>query len=182
MKPTRYQNKTHWHLILVLTAVVCLAMSACRTNHQGESTILKPAIEILYKDTQGMRSEPTPSAVWLATDQELLRFYNGLKALKLEDASKPAPRIDFHKYRVLLIEMGQKPTGGYSLELNPDASLVDKDTLRIGIDWNEPASESVVPQVITSPTLLLSLEKGSYSSVAVVDQQGKVLFELTTID
>jgi len=182
MKNTKFQNKTHWLWILILLTSLGLTITACRANHQGGATNENPVIVVLHQDTQGMRTDASPSAVWIKTDEELVHFHAGLKALKIENASKPIPQIDFQQSRILLIEMGQKPTGGYSLEFVPEATFVADDIFHIGLQWTEPESESMVTQVLTSPTLLLTMEKGDYSSVEILDQHGKVLFDLETVD
>jgi hypothetical protein len=70
--------------------------------------------------------------------------------------------------------MGQKPTGGYGLELaEPHATLSDGEAL-IRLRWIEPAPGSIVTQILTSPCLIISLPKGAYEKITITDENGDV--------
>lgn len=73
----------------------------------------------------------------------------------------------------LLLEMGRRPTTGYDLDLRAGASTIAGDTLVLRVDWIVPDPEDFVGQGLTSPCLVLSLPKGDYRRVQVVDQWGE---------
>ena len=80
--------------------------------------------------------------------------------------------------QMLLIEMGRRSTGGYSVTLGSHAAQVSDDTVVIHVVWNVPDTGAVLAQVVTSPYLLLKLAKGDYRRVVVVDQENEILFEI----
>lgn len=154
---------------------------ACGAGRQNESNSAHPEIAVLFVDTQGMRTSAASSATWILSMEELERLYAGFSALQLSAAATPVPEIDFDHHRVLLVEMGQKPTGGYAVHLNPDSPDASTDTALVNLQWKEPEPSSVVPQVITSPFILLKMEKGNYTAVRVMDQHHQTLFDLPVI-
>jgi len=88
--------------------------------------------------------------------------------------SPPVPVVDFDAEHVVTIQMGQKPTGGYGIELaEPDATLKDGEAL-IRLRWVEPPPGSIVTQILTSPCLIVSLPKGAYEKITITDENGSV--------
>jgi len=59
------------------------------------------------------------------------------------------PQVDFTKEMVVLVAMGQKRTGGYSIEVTKVETFGDK--LKIHIKRREPPPDAFTLQVITSP-------------------------------
>jgi hypothetical protein len=66
-------------------------------------------------------------------------------------------KIDWKKQMVIVISAGQKPTGGYSVEVK---SLEVKDG-KLVVNWklNSPAPGSIVAQVITHPGLTILVDR-----------------------
>jgi hypothetical protein len=86
----------------------------------------------------------------------------------------PTPTVDFDAEHVVSIQMGQKPTGGYGIELvEPYATLNDGEAL-IRLRWIEPAPGSIVTQILTSPCLIISLPKNAYEKITITDENGNV--------
>jgi hypothetical protein len=78
--------------------------------------------------------------------------------------------------------MGQKPTAGYSLKLDPESCSITKNSASISLVWSEPDPGMVSAQVITNPFILLSISKGFYDSVKFVDQYGKTRLNVLIAD
>jgi hypothetical protein len=81
----------------------------------------------------------------------------------------PPPSIDFQSGSLLLIFQGQKPTGGYGLKflgLEPTAY-----GLEVLVEFQSPPRGAMVPQILTSPYLLLYLP-GQPQQVQVVSPDG----------
>ncbi|MBI3546412.1 MAG: protease complex subunit PrcB family protein [Gammaproteobacteria bacterium] len=86
--------------------------------------------------------------------------------------STPADNTVLKNERVLIISMGMRPTAGYLLNLASARAPLNGPVLNIPIVWREPAAGSMVAQVITQPCLMLAVEKGEYSEVRAMDQNG----------
>ena len=78
----------------------------------------------------------------------------------------------------MMVTMGQKPTGGYGLELNRGFAIISDDTAVLSVSWNEPPKGAILPQIITSPCLALILPKGPYSQIHLFDQDAHLRLQL----
>jgi hypothetical protein len=68
--------------------------------------------------------------------------------------------------------MGQKPTGGYGLAMSEEVAYVSNGTAVLRLSWIEPSQGAILPQVITSPCILIKLPSDSYWRIHVLDQHG----------
>jgi hypothetical protein len=68
--------------------------------------------------------------------------------------------------------MGQRPTGGYALGLQDPTVAIANRVGTVVVRFQEPAPGAMVPQVLTSPCLLLKLPKDDLREVRVVDPTG----------
>src|SRR5699024_423497 len=73
---------------------------------------------------------------------------------------------------VIVVEMGQRMTGGYEMSLLPDVSHIDNDTLYLGVAWTAPPHYAAISQAMTAPCIVVKPPQGSYSAVEVNDQAG----------
>lgn len=67
-------------------------------------------------------------------------------------------RINYDGYTWLLVAWGEKPTGGYSVEVVDAQRLSPRDIL-FTVELSAPGPGDLVPQVITYPYDLILLEK-----------------------
>ena len=113
-----------------------------------------------------------PGVRWMTDSDQLSEWLAGKGVVTTDNQA--LPDVDFDADGVLVIWMGQRRTSGYSLELAPDAAVVDGRVARVPVRWVEPEEGMLTPQVITHPYLLLRLPRGNYDSIAVVDERGTV--------
>ena len=73
---------------------------------------------------------------------------------------------------LVVVEMGQRPTGGYKLHLDPNQTGLEDDVLKIGFDWRAPRLDAAVSQALTSQCVAVALPTGTYKKVEVLDQLG----------
>jgi hypothetical protein len=81
-------------------------------------------------------------------------------------APDPAP-VDTKGKHLLLISLGQKPSGGYGLMLQGDSVEVEDGILRLPIRMEEPPPGSMQTRQITRPCLVIGLGPGNYREVQV---------------
>ena len=60
-----------------------------------------------------------------------------------------APEVDFKNYRIIAVFAGEKPTGGYSVEIT-SVKIVNFQ-LVITVRYDEPRAEDIVIQPLTYP-------------------------------
>ena len=134
--------------------------------------------ELLYSGTFGNLDLQDASATWITDHTSLEQFYTALSKHHVNGDNK-ALEIDFKKYGVLLLEMGQKPTGGYSIIYEPSKSNIADRQAVIHVTWNVPQDGMVTTQALTSPFLLIKVWRCDLNSIIVLDQKEQTLFELS---
>ena len=80
------------------------------------------------------------------------------------------PEVDYEKQSVVLYALGQKPTGGYSIELYKTDATLKEQKLYLPIRVQQPASNSNQIQLITSPCQVYSLPHTDYSEIIIEDE------------
>jgi len=73
---------------------------------------------------------------------------------------------------VIIVDMGQRPTGGYNLKLNRDKSTIKNGTLTLNMTWNAPRLDAAVSQALIAQCVAIKPPTGEYNRVEVVDQLG----------
>jgi hypothetical protein len=154
--------------------ILCFGLYACGLTPAVDSAEgQRIPLRVLYQDVLCGGNRPTPSVTLVADSDQLKRILIESKGRMLGQ-SPPTPAVDFDAEHVVTIQMGQKPTGGYEIELaEPDATLKDGEAL-IRLRWIEPAPGSIVTQILTSPCLVVSLPKGAYEEIVIMDEKGNV--------
>jgi len=145
----------------------------CQTESTGNAS---DSAELLKSGVYGTRTLQDLSATWITNRTIFEETYAALHKHQVE-SGKELPDIDFDSYGILLLEMGLKPTGGYTIHFDPLLSgVVDKKSV-IHVVLKNPAEGMVVTQAVTSPFLLLKVRRSDIRSVSVLDQNGQSLFE-----
>lgn len=143
--------------------VLLFLMSGCQT---WSSTAQTATVNVLYQGAQCGRNETSMQVSWLSTEQAHGRF--GAKSLVGDSVQ-----------RLLLIELGRKPTPGYRLNSLDSKASVEDGRLRLVLEWVSPAADRLQAQMITSPCTLLGLPESGYREVDLVDSQGSVVLSVS---
>jgi uncharacterized protein (DUF885 family) len=91
-------------------------------------------------------------AVELVADADAWR-----RAWQLIGQGRPAPDVNFATRAVIVVYQGQKPTGGYSVEIGDIRR--DGTVLAVSVKEQRPASGVITTQVITSPFVAVSIPR-----------------------
>ena len=162
---------------LSTVCALCLIIIACQ--HMGSGDNYKNVLaEVVYKSHQCNRSDMEPAAAWLDNEEELSLVYKRVRKHIIGSGGMKAPQVDFSKDGLLLVEMGQRPTSGYELDIADEKVLVNKGTVIIKIYRREPERESMLAQVITSPCIMIKLPLGNYSLISIRDQNNEIYTEV----
>jgi len=148
-----------WPLAIVLSAAL---LSGCATLLPTEERDLVEIVQrSRYCNTKtpeaGLHHFATPEAfgTWI-DDRDIRELRSGAASLR----------------GVLVLEMGQRPTAGYRLELIEGESRIENGMLTMAFEWVAPEPDDQVAQVFVSPCVVIPPPKGEYDSVRVVDQRG----------
>lgn len=78
------------------------------------------------------------------------------------------------RHGVIVVEMGQRPTGGYKLELEGAKTKIHGNTLDLVVDWHAPRLDAAVSQALTTQCIAVRPPRGNYHKIRVLDQIGNV--------
>ena len=145
-------------------------------SHSKEKPTLK--VRLLYKGDQCQTNRLDPKAFWIDDPDQFKKTYARLTRHTLGAQQDPSSRVDFSREGTLMVTMGQKPTGGYGLELNREFAVISDDTAVVSVSWIDPPADAIVPLVITRPCLMLILPKGPYSQIQLLDQDAHLRLQL----
>jgi len=167
-----------------LTLFLCLLTAAAcgRSAQPGTDVSLASVALVLLTGVQrGIGESESMGAVWISDKKQWNDLFNAIPAEMLEIMPQPVadPDVDFTKYGVLLIRMGEKPNGGYRLTLTSDEARIDYREARIPTRWSEPEPGFMYTQAIVYPYLVIKMEKGAFDRIAVIDQNGSVRLRLS---
>ncbi len=96
--------------------------------------------------------------------QEVIKDLSTFKSIWKQLSTQtpdPIPEIDFSREMVVLVAMGQKPTGGYFVEITKIQPAGKR--LRIEVFRKSPPPDAILAQVVTSPFHLVAVPKSSLS-------------------
>ena len=172
------QKTPIWHFRFFVIIFIGL-FSGCWFTQQPESADNgSVSAVLLYSGVSGVRTMKDASALWITNRKALEDVFSALSRRQIEDGDVLLD-IDFDRYGVLYLEMGQKPTGGYSIDFIPSLSRVIDKQAFINISWNTPGEGVFLTQAVTSPFILIKICRADITSIVVVDQDEQPLFELS---
>jgi hypothetical protein len=89
----------------------------------------------------------------------------GQNRLQQPWGEKPAAPPDTGDRLLVLISLGQKPSGGYGLALTGVKAVVDQGVVLLPLLVQEPPPDSLQTQHLTQPCLVVGLQPGNYRQV-----------------
>lgn len=149
--------------LIVIRLAMCLilvALTACSLNplRRGDARVVERSV---YCGTTSQQS----AAHYFANEPDFAEWieYRGIMAFDADSIADNG---------AIVVEMGQRPTGGYDIELMPEATRVENGTLKLGVKWTAPPHYAAISQALTAPCMVITPPKGDYARIVVVDQLG----------
>ena len=160
-------------------ALCLLSVTTCNRSARPGADSASPAsvaLVLLHGVQSGIGVSKSMDAVWISDEKQWNNLLASVPAEMLEILPQPAavPDVDFTKYGVLLIRLGEKPNGGYGMTLAADKASVENREARIQVRLSEPEPGYFYTQAIVYPHLIIKMEKGTFESIAVVDQNSSI--------
>jgi hypothetical protein len=165
-------------LFLCVLPVAACSLSAKTGTDVSRASV---ALTLLHGVQRGIGESQSMEAIWISDEEQWNNLIASIPAESLEIMPEPvpAPDIDFTKYGVLLIRLGEKPNGGYGLTLTADKAAIKNREARIPVRLSEPEEGYMYTQAIVYPHLIIKMEKGAFDGIAVIDQNGSVKLRLS---
>ncbi len=139
--------------------LAALVLTACTRTYSSTADGAPLARQITASDQCGVGSE---GLTYLASKDDL----STLDRWPMQNITmKPLTELDFSREHILIVGMGQKPTGGFGLTL-ANSQIVD-DTLRLTVFLRRPPADAVVSQALTTPCAVLAITPDHWQMLEV---------------
>lgn len=80
-----------------------------------------------------------------------------------DEPPPPVPKVDFNRYRVLAVFAGEKPTGGYSVDILSveagSSQSKEQTSLLVTIKFCQPEEDEMVTEALTYPYHIIQIPK-----------------------
>ncbi|MFZ0727831.1 MAG: protease complex subunit PrcB family protein [Desulfobacterales bacterium] len=160
----------------VLVLWCCGLCAGGCTARAGGGHVHGLPLRVLYQDA--LCGGSGPAAAQVTGPEHLTRIISEAGEAVIGRPPK-APAVDFAADNVVLIRMGQQPTGGYGIELAEPQARLENGAAMIRLRWIEPVPGTVSTQALTSPCLIVELPKGTYRKIVITDESGKIRGEIS---
>jgi len=168
-------------LMIALCFLSVAAYSQCGQSDAESVSLASVALILLDGVQSGIGVSTSMEAYWISSEKQWDDILASVPALMLEISPESAqkPDVDYAKYGVLLIRMGEKPNGGYRLALMSDDAKIENREARIQVRYSEPEPDGIYTQAFVYPHLVIKMEKVAFDRIAVVDQNGSVMLRIS---
>jgi hypothetical protein len=78
---------------------------------------------------------------------------------------QPLPDVDLSSHAVMLLAMGERPSAGYAIEVDPEPLHKDGQTIRLNVKFTAPDKDAFVATMITRPCLIFSIRRDGVSEI-----------------
>jgi len=135
----------------------------------GAETPRALPMEVLYSSLQC--GDVAGPAVRPITDMAALRAAIAPGLIMDEPGRKDVVLPPPGDATLLRVDMGERPTAGYALAV----TRAERNARRLvlHVEWEEPAPEAIVAQVVTSPCVIIRLPPVTIDEVQVMDRSGR---------
>lgn len=122
-------------------------------HHEGQPCGPEPVVEQSYLQLEsGAASGITEAGVRVARNEaewQALWAQHSMTMLP----PMPAPKVNFEELMVVCVHAGTRPTAGWATTV--ENVQLEADTLWLRVKTTGPAPEALVPQVVTSPFVMV---------------------------
>lgn len=160
---SRSPARFRWPLLALLSAGALLG--ACQAQAPARSTLLPH--HVLHLGAHCGADAPLVERIVDA---------GGLRqaiAGRMLGAMPPVPPVDFDRSLVLRLSMGTQPNPGHRLGVI--GARVEGVGRRLVVEtiWAPPEPDRMYAAMVAQPCVIVSVPRGDYGSVAVLDAQGR---------
>jgi hypothetical protein len=168
------------YFIIAVLLFISLFPNGCVGNDVQPQAKPTLKVRLLFKGDQCTTNRLNPHAIWIEDPDQFKKTYARLTRHTIGAQQDLSSRVDFSREGILIVAMGQRPTGGYGLELNREFAVISDDAAVLRVTWIDPPKDAILPQIITSPCLAIILPKGPYSQIHLLDQDAHPRLQLRT--
>jgi len=143
----------------LIAGILGLALSACSSQMTATQDGAPLARQVTESDQCGVGSE----GLTYITNRE---DFAQIRQWPMQNLSmKPMEALNFDREHLLIVGLGQKPTGGFGLTL-AGSQIVDS-TFRLTVFLRRPPADAMVIQMLTTPCAVLAVTPRHWKRVEV---------------
>ena len=157
---------------VTLLAALTIPVACLHATANGDEVSRVIGVEVIYSGVLCGRRSSEPVLGLIKDSPAYSVLQERLERTRVGSA-RVFRDIDFSKESLLLVEMGMRPTAGYSVTLEDDFLNIEGETATLGIRFREPGPGDITAQMITSPCALIRIPSGGYSAIQVIDRSAK---------
>lgn len=167
-----------WLPEVAAALILCSCLAA---SQPGNPASLRLPVATFWAGSQCGCEARQPLVRWVTNRNRLAAALSSTASTTMATQVARHP-VDWKRYGIVWIDMGLKPSGGYSLSLAAPAATVSAGVAIITVRWRQPRPGSVVTQQLTSPCLLLKLVRDNYHTIQIIDEAGRLWASLKVND
>jgi len=114
------------------------------------------------------------AAPWIRLITDEAGWRAAFPTTQLGAPAAPSP-VDFGRDVVLLIGMGQRPTGGFGIQLAAPVARVEGGVATVRVAFTSPPPGAMLTQALTSPCLAVKVPGAGVAELRVVDAAGQLV-------
>ncbi|EON93826.1 hypothetical protein MARLIPOL_01940 [Marinobacter lipolyticus SM19] len=151
--------KLRYSRVGFVVSVLLFAGCAATVSRSETSEGAPLARQVTQSDHCGLTA---PGVVYVERYEQLERL-SRLPAQNL--ALESLATVDFEREHLVLVGLGQKPTGGYGVTL--DSSAIIDGVLELAVNVRQPSSGTMVTQALTTPCAVIAVSPDAWDRVRV---------------
>lgn len=154
-KCMRMLQKRFYKVWYVCLLTLFLLLTGCRSGGLAQT---EPLDQSIYFETieKGTHSNfDSELNIVLNNQNELNSIYDTINSTITP--KKEIPQIDFSEYQVVFSSMGEKSTGGHSIDI--DSIMNTHEDLVVYLKYNSPKPGDMVITILTSPYVIYTFRK-----------------------
>ena len=137
-------------LIAFICSLLCCDFSEAPTESVPQQSV---SFELLFEDA--ISNITSPSEEIITSQERYQEIFDAINSTR--KPSLDPPTIDFSKEALVFVNLGYRPTGGYSVSI--DRIEKDSQEYTVFVSGEEPKTTDMVMSVLTYPWTLVKIEK-----------------------
>ncbi|MGB0866506.1 MAG: protease complex subunit PrcB family protein [Granulosicoccaceae bacterium] len=123
-------------------------------------------LEQLAAKAQCGRMEQAPALQLISSKDTLADFLTNKQAFGQPSAK--IPPVDFTTETLVVVQMGQRPSAGYSLELTQTQAEINESRLELPVVETPPDPDRMHASMLTDPCLLIKIKSKQFNEVSAL--------------
>ncbi|OFY88983.1 MAG: hypothetical protein A3K10_17795 [Bacteroidetes bacterium RIFCSPLOWO2_12_FULL_31_6] len=143
------------HIFFLLLTTL---LFSCKTNQTISTVVAEPQIIPFVELSVGLNGDFSEKINKIITNQNEYNAAWNAAFSRFSDQPKPA-KIDFENQLILLVTMGEKNSGGYSIKI--DSIVENEKTIVVTILETSPGKSCITTSMMTYPYQMVELKNST---------------------